>query len=89
MRKKCGNNSNESIANPPLRDDSKKPATISKGCSVIQANHRPPGGSITVHHGILTPPQDEKAFMGMRMCVIEGKCVRQRGTVYACNSVNE
>lgn len=62
MRKQLENESQK--RNPPLRDDYKELATISEGCSVIQANQRPPGGSITVHHGILTPPRDEKPFMG-------------------------
>lgn len=88
MRKKCRNNSKMSLnsTHPPLRDDNKL-ATISEGCSVIQANQRPPGGSITVHRGILTPPRDEKKFMGMWMCVTEWKCVCAIGTVVACNGV--
>lgn len=67
MRKKCTNNSKLSLngTTPPLRDDNRKLATISEGCSVIRANCRPPGGSITWHHGIFTLPCDEKPFMGM------------------------
>lgn len=66
MQKQLENESRQ--RNPPLRDDNKKLATISEGCSVIQANQRPPGGSITVRCGILTPPGDEKPFIGMWMC---------------------
>lgn len=70
MRKKQLENESQQ-RNLPVRDDNKRLASTSKGCLVIQANQRPPGGSITVHHGILTPPWDEKTFMGMWMCVIE------------------
>lgn len=59
------------MTRPPLGDDNKKLATMADGCSVIQANQRPPGGSITVHRGILAPPWDEKPFMDMWMCATE------------------
>lgn len=69
------------MVRPPPRDDNKKLATISEGCSVIQANQRPPGGSITVYHGILTPPRDEKPFMDMWMCATEQETLFELGTV--------
>lgn len=63
MQKQLENESQQ--RDPPPRDDDEMLATISEGCSAIQANQRPPGGSITVHHGMLTPPREEKPFMGM------------------------
>lgn len=79
-RQKQKNNLKMSLdgVNPPLRHHDKELATVSEGCSVIQANQRPPRGSITVHC-MLTPLWDEKLFMGMWMC----------GRLYVCNGVSE
>lgn len=67
MQKQLKNESEQH--DPPRSGGNKALATISEGCSAIRANQRPPGGSITGHHGILTPPRDEKQFMGVWVCV--------------------
>lgn len=63
----------QSCDRPLAETDHKELATISEGCSEIQANRRPPGGSITVRGGIFSPSWDGGAFPGVWTCAIESK----------------
>lgn len=70
-----------SIAQKPPHCKMTRSSPLSpRGCSAIPANQRPPGDSIAVHHGILTPHRDDGTFMDMWMCV----SVEESVCVYVC-----
>lgn len=78
----------DSSAKRPPRGDGVELAVVSEGCSVIRANQRPPGGSITGHRGILAPPRDEKLFVGMWVGVTN-KLYRRRAPCVHVTDSNE